>query len=142
VGVAVLELGQRQFELRGAAECPEEVRVWRGEVVKEELASRQQLIGDREVLEQTSVASLFTLSSAPGTSQTRGGELIRARNGWMPEAHHDISEIAFNSCQGSAGISLACGKVRAIQSWIAALSLSTWPSTTSSGTLCFGLSFR
>ena len=68
--------------------------------------------------------------------------MIRAKNGWMPEEHHECSEIAFSSCQGSAGSSFACGKWRAIQIWIAVLSLKICPSTTSSGTLCLGLSFR
>jgi hypothetical protein len=67
---------------------------------------------------------------------------MRARNGWMPPEHHDINEIACNSCQGSAGSNFACGKVRAIQVWIATLSLRILPSTISSGTLCLGLIFR
>ena len=60
----------------------------------------------------------------------------------MPDAHHDMIEIACSSCQGSAGMSFACGKVRAIQVWIATFSVSALPSTSSSGTLCLGLSFR
>ena len=60
----------------------------------------------------------------------------------MPPEHHDISEIACSSCHGSAGSSFACGNVRAIQVWIAMLSLRIFPSTISSGTLCFGLIFR
>ena len=58
----------------------------------------------------------------------------------MPDAHHDITEIACNSCQGSVGSSFAAGKLRAIHCWMATFSVSGFPSTTSSGTLCFGLS--
>ena len=60
----------------------------------------------------------------------------------MPPEHHDINEMACNSCHGSAGSNFACGKERAIQIWIAMLSLRTFPSTTRSGTLCFGLIFK
>ena len=60
----------------------------------------------------------------------------------MHDEHHDRMEIAFSSCQGSAGRSFACGKFRAIHIWIAALSVSTWPSIRRTGTLCLGLIFR
>ncbi len=60
----------------------------------------------------------------------------------MPPEHHDINEMACNSCHGSAGSNFARGKVRAIQVCIATLSLQTFPSTMRSGTLCFGLIFR
>lgn len=60
----------------------------------------------------------------------------------MPPEHHDIKETACSSRHGSAGSSLACGKVRAIQIWIATLSLKNFPSTVRSGTLCFGLIFK
>ena len=60
----------------------------------------------------------------------------------MPPEHHDINEIACSSCHGSAGSNLAPGKVRAIQIWMAMLSLRTFPSTMRSGTLCFGLVLR
>ena len=60
----------------------------------------------------------------------------------MPDEHHDRIEIAFSSCHGSAGSNFACGKLREIQSWIAVLSVSGSPSTSNSGTLCLGLSFR
>ena len=88
------------------------------------------------------MACLTTLGSAPGRSQTLGGLLIRDRNGWMPDEHHDMTEIALSSCHGSAGSSFACGKLRAMKSWMAVLSVSGSPSTSSSGTLCLGLSFR
>jgi len=60
----------------------------------------------------------------------------------MPDEHQARIEIALSSCQGSAGSTRACGKVRLIQSWIATFSVSGSPSTMSSGTLCLGLSFR
>ena len=117
------------------------MRVRRREVIEEIFAPGQHVVGDLERLEQIILRKLTTLSALLATSQTRDGELIRDRYGWIPDAHHDISEIAFNSCQGSDGSSLACGKVRAIQICIATFSLSVWPSITSSGTLCLGLIF-
>ena len=57
----------------------------------------------------------------------------------MPPEHQDIKESACNSSHGSAGSNCAAGKVRAIQAWIATLSLRIFPSTISSGTLCLGL---
>ena len=60
----------------------------------------------------------------------------------MPDAHQASSEIACNSCIGSAGSSFAAGKCLEIQIWIATFSVSGAPSITSTGTLCLGLSRR
>ena len=57
----------------------------------------------------------------------------------MPDEHQECSEIALSSCHGSAGSSPASGKARAIQIWIAVLSVIVSPSTARSGTLCLGL---
>ncbi len=60
----------------------------------------------------------------------------------MPEEHHAIKDIACSSCHGSLGSNFAAGKLRAIHIWIATLSVMVLPSTISTGTLCFGLSFK
>ena len=48
---AVVKFRQIEFELRGAAEAPEEMRIGRREVVKEEFAAGKQFVGDGKVLE-------------------------------------------------------------------------------------------
>ena len=52
------------------------------EVVEEILTAGEEVIGDLIVLgELVSRQLLQSLSSVPGTSQTLGGALVRARNG-------------------------------------------------------------
>src|SRR5688572_18831838 len=60
----------------------------------------------------------------------------------MPDEHQASRDIASSSCQGSRGIKLAWGKLRAIQVLIATFSVSFRPSTMSSGTLCLGFRLR
>ena len=67
----------------------------------------------------------------------QGGKRIH----WQLSAHAG-RDVACSSCHGSDGSSRACGYVRAIHCWIATFSVSGLPSTTSTGTLCFGFSLR
>ena len=79
------------------------------------------------------------LSSLPRTLQYRAGSKIRVRGGCSPDAHHAISDSALIAFFGSVGSSFLAGKAFASQVRIATFSVSTSPSTTSTGTFPLGL---
>jgi hypothetical protein len=56
---AVPEARQVEFELPRPPLTPEEMRVWRREVVEEELTAGQKVIGDLEQLDQVRGRELF-----------------------------------------------------------------------------------
>ena len=136
---AILELGEVEVELGAASKAPEEVGIDSGEMVEEPFATGEFAVRDLVILKQL-------LLREPSDRLVRAGEVADAwrridarKEGWMPDAHQASSEIACNSCIGSAGSSFAAGKCRAIQIWIATFSVSGSPSITSTGTLCLGL---